>query len=451
MSPEDALRNVLQLAEQEQRDAGRDWRGLGSRELAQRAGLSWSSAKRVLLQMLASGQVRRNGRASSTRYLLPVAAEMATAPALADDLRATSSAGAALLAALQRPLGQRPPVGYQRDFVDGYVPNQSTLLPDALLRRLAASAKMGGQQPAGTYARNVITPLLIDLSWSSSRLEGNRYSLLDTRDLFESGIQGGDADAVMLLNHKKAIEFLVNDVPMLGLSEGVICNLHALLLRDLLNDDRGLGTIRSKIVQISDTSYVPAQMPQLLKDMFGKIVAKAQEINNPIEAAFFLWVNIAYLQPFEDGNKRTSRLAANIPLLMYNFAPLSFLDIDSADYAYAMMGVYEQCNTALAADLFEMAYARSVEKYKVQLEAVSAPDPDRLRLRGAMNDAMGMIIRDRLSLDDAMAALKLNATDVAVLKGFVAQEILNVGEHNYARFNLTLGQLRNWINDGRPG
>ncbi|MGJ7550520.1 Fic family protein [Pseudomonas alloputida] len=66
-------------------------------------------------------------------------------------------------------------------------------------------------------------------------------------------------------------------------------------------------------------------MPSLLDEMFGQVLDKARQIKNPIEAAFFLWINLAYLQPFEDGNKRTSRLAANIPLMLYNCSPLSFL------------------------------------------------------------------------------------------------------------------------------
>src|SRR5690606_14418703 len=107
----------------------------------------------------------------------------------------------------------------------------------------------------------------------------------------------------------------------------------------------------------------------------GLVVDKAKLIKNPIEAAFFLWVNLAYLQPFEDGNKRTTRLSANIPLMLSNCAPLSFLSVETPDYAYAMMGVYERCNVALAVDLFESAYRRSVKRYAILLDAMGIPDP----------------------------------------------------------------------------
>ena len=95
-------------------------------------------------------------------------------------------------------------------------------------------------------------------------------------------------------------------------------------LQDLLADSDALGTIRQTVVNITDTVYVPTQVPSLLQEMLPMVVDKARLIKNPVEAAFFLWVNLAYLQPFEDGNKRCSRLAANIPLMLYNCAPCLF-------------------------------------------------------------------------------------------------------------------------------
>ncbi|HEV3423992.1 MAG TPA: Fic family protein [Paraburkholderia sp.] len=106
----------------------------------------------------------------------------------------------------------------------------------------------------------------------------------------------------MLLNHKRTIEFLIDEVPMYGLTVMVVRNIHALLMQGLLHDENALGAIRQKVVNISNTVYVPAQMPSLLEEMLGIIAGKARDIKNPVEAAFFLWVNLAYLQPFEDGN-----------------------------------------------------------------------------------------------------------------------------------------------------
>lgn len=177
--------------------------------------------------------------------------------------------------------------------MDDYVPNASFLLPENLAQALAGEGRMRGQQPAGTYAHKVLGPLLIDLSWSSSRLEGNRYSLLATEELFKHGTTASDLDAVMLLNHKAAIEFMIDAVPEYGLISAVIRNLHAILMQDLLADTNRLGNIRRKVVNISDTTYVPAQAPPLLEEMFEHIVDKARQVKNPVEAAFFLWVNLA--------------------------------------------------------------------------------------------------------------------------------------------------------------
>ncbi|MEQ3439900.1 Fic/DOC family protein [Stenotrophomonas maltophilia] len=220
-------------------------------------------------------------------------------------------------------------------------------------------------------------------------------------------------------------------------------------MRDLLADASALGNIRSKMVQIKDTSYIPEQAPGVLQEMFSRIVFKARQIDNPIEAAFFLWVNIAYLQPFEDGNKRTSRLAANIPLLMYNFAPLSFLDVDAHDYAYAVMGIYEQCDVALAVDVFEAAYSRSIQKYRIQLAAATAPDLIRLRLRGTINDVIGLIVRDGWSLPQTLEALSLDPGDVAPLRSYAEQELEHLGEHNCSRFYVTMRQVQEWTAAGR--
>src|SRR5690606_22391010 len=153
---------------------------------------------------------------------------------------------------------------------------------------------------------------------------------------------------------------------------GVVSNLHAVLMQDLLVDETSLGTIREKVVNISGSTSVPTQGPALLREMFERILATARLAKNPVAAAFFLWVQLAYLQPLEGGNKRVSRLAANIPLMLYNQAPLSFLDVDREDYALAMMGVYECGDVSMAVDLFAWTYRRSQAKYKVVLDAVGS-------------------------------------------------------------------------------
>lgn len=418
---------------------------------------------RYLERLEADGMIERLGRSSSTRYRL-VGSAQPVAPVLSAPLAATSAlapVGASalswsaqalnLMVELDAPLGVRTPVSYQRKFVDDYQPNQTFLLPESLANELYRKARMQGQQSAGTYARNVSGQLLIDLAFSSSRLEGNRYSRLDTEVLFEVGCADpGDLDATMLLNHRQAIEFLIDEVPLYGLSVPIICNLHTLLMQELLKNEEALGTIRNKVVSISNTVYVPAHAPQLLDIMLMQIVEKAKVIKNPVEAAFFLWVNIAYLQPFEDGNKRTSRLSANIPLLLYNCAPLSFLDVSADDYGRARIGVYEQLNTSIAADLFAWTYRQSIAKYAPKVAAAGQPDPFRAKYRDVISDIVAQVVRDREPLTKVIADLGLDPGVAAQLQGTIKDDLSRLGEHNFSRDRLRMREIQRWLDDGRP-
>lgn len=423
---------------------------LSSGELSSSLRIGKSTVKRHVDSLLKEGRLLKVGSGRGTRYT----SEIALPPVNLQDVASAGleppSKSSALLEYLQAPLSARDITGYAREFVDGYIPNQSSLLPATLAETLRQEGQMGGQQPAGTYARKVLEQLLIDLAWSSSKLEGNKYSLLATEELFKSGIEGGDFDAVMLLNHKQAIEFLVDAVPDYGLTSPVVSNLHSILMHDLMSDSEGLGTIRKKIVNISGTTYTPLQSPILLQEMFEDIVTKARQIKNPVESAFFLWVNLAYLQPFEDGNKRTSRLAANIPLMIYNSAPLSFLDADVTDYAYAMMGIYEKQDVSLAIDLFVHLYRRSIKRYRVTLDAMGVPDPFRLLHREDLNLAIRDIVVARQGIESVIASLGIDASEKERFKSLLVDELRVLQLHNFARYRLGMRQVEQWIKDGRP-
>jgi fido (protein-threonine AMPylation protein)/DNA-binding transcriptional ArsR family regulator len=439
MSLEEEILNTIGEARDVQYSSG---------ELARKLNVGKSTTKRHLDQLINKGLVIRKGMGKATRYTL--AEVSALAESLPQHYLKQASEAEQLLAYLNTPLTLRDITGYVREFVDEYIPNQTFLLPKPLAQTLMEEGRMAGQQPAGTYARKVLEQLLIDLSWSSSRLEGNRYSLLATEELFRSGTQAGDIDAVMLLNHKQAIEFLVDSVPQFGLTPALIRNLHSILMRDLLPDAASLGSIRTKIVNISDSTYIPLQVPTILEELFNEIIDKACQIKNPVESSFFLWVHLAYLQPFEDGNKRTSRLAANIPLMINNNAPLSFLDADPTRYAYAMMGVYEKRNMALAVELFELVYRRSIKKYTVTLEAMGIPDPFRLRYREALNQVIGTVVLDRNNVDAVIAEIGIDEHDVPRFSTLVQEELRVLDVFNCARYRLTMGQVKEWVDDGRP-
>jgi fido (protein-threonine AMPylation protein) len=401
--------------------------------------------------------IRHDGGRATAYSLGPATAEARAptreqAPATtAPGVLQWSPAARAVLTELSKPVAARAPVTYQRRFVDSYVPNQSALLPPAMADRLFEQGRSQGRLPAGTYARRVLEQLLIDLSWHSSRLEGNRLSLLDTRELFARGrADANDPDATMLLNHKDAIEFLVDAVPEQGLTVPVVRNLHSLLMQGLMEDARAVGAIRRKIVNIDDSVYVPSQVPSLLEEMLALVVEKSRLVRNPLEAAFFLWVNIAYLQPFEDGNKRTSRLSANIPLLLGNCAPLSFLDVDVNDYAHAMLGVYERRDTTMAGELFEWTYRRSIAKYRTVQQAIGVPGPLRVAYREQLRDVVQRVVGGD-SLAAAVAALGLPEGDWERFEALAREELRHLEPYNCARYRLSMGVVEQWIRAGRPG
>ena len=413
---------------------------------------------RALRDLQASGFLIKLGDGRSTRYVATDAAKaklgaLSSTPTPAGTgLLVWSQAALPLVETLRAPLGTRTPVGFDSSFVGSYIPNQSSLLPPQLAADLFNAGCSRDQLPAGTYVREVLEQLLIDLSWSSSRLEGNNKSLLDTKELFELGEQTGpmDEDTLMLLNHKDAIEFMVDAVPKDGITLHVLVDLQSKLMKDLLKDSRDIGSIRRRIVNIDGSVYSPSNIPTLLEETLKTIIDKARFIRNPVEAAFFLWVNVAYLQPFADGNKRTSRLSANMPLMLYNCAPLSFLDVERSDYAIAMLGVYEQRNVAAAVELFEFIYRRSIQKYSVLRASLTVPDPLRARYRQALNEIMQLVVFYSRTLDDAFFAVPIDAMDRVALRIIANTELDHLEQYNCARYNLARGMTQRWIDAGRP-
>ena len=418
------------------------------------------TVNRYIAALVKDGLVLKLGVGPATRYkaatrmdhdVSVTASSQATAKARARIAPAWSAKALELRTELEAPIATRKPVTYQRQFVDRYVPNQSFLLQPDVAESLFLSGRTQGQQPASTYARKVLEQLLIDLSWHSSRLEGNRKSLLDTRELFAKGrTAGDDLEASMLLNHKESIEFMVDAVPEYGITAAVVRNIQSLLMQGLLENPDSIGAIRKTVVNISNSVYLPTQIPNLLEEMLGLIIEKARHVKNPVEAAFFLWVNIAYLQPFEDGNKRTSRLCANLPLMLSNCAPLSFLDVEQEDYAIAVTGVYERLDVTLAAELFEWTYRRSIEKYQVVLESMGMLDPFRARHREHLGEAMRLVVQETATAAEALETLSLTQADQDAFLALLRRELHSLEPFNCARYRLSIRKTQEWIDKGRP-
>lgn len=184
---------------------------------------------------------------------------------------------------------------------------------------------------------------VIELSWKSSQIEGNTYSLIETEALIKQNIQakGHPKDeAVMILNHKSAFDSIIkNKKTFQKISYSDIVQLHGILTRDLVSSG-----VRSQPVRISGSVYTPPSHKSELESLLRKIIRHINIVEYPPEKALIASVILAYLQPFADGNKRTSRMLANAILLSYGYFPLSYRSIDVSEYRKAIILFYEQNN-----------------------------------------------------------------------------------------------------------
>jgi hypothetical protein len=440
--------------------------GLALHELEARlAGIaSRRSLQRRLNAWHRKGIVRAEGIRRGRRYVLPPPSAAAPpvavsdlavqlTPGVADATVLISIAGEEIRDLVRRPIADRQPVGYQRSFLDDYVPNASRYLTEPLQQHLheLGRTRPDQQRPAGTYARHILGRLLIDLSWSSSRLEGNTYSLLDTQRLIERGSAAPGKDVKetqMILNHKAAIELLVDAAEEVGVNRYTITNLHALLADNLLDNPADAGRLRETPIAISSSTYIPTAIPQLIAEMFGVLLEKAAAIDDPFEQSFFLMVQLPYLQPFVDVNKRTSRLAANIPLITENLVPLSFIDVPEQVYIDGLIGVYEQNRVELLRDVFVWAYERSSRHYKTVRDSLPEPDPFRIKYRDALIEFIGEIVRRGVNPTDAktaaLAAELVPAEDLARFRDLAFAEVGRLHEGNIARFRIRPSEFRKW-------
>lgn len=359
-----------------------------------------------------------------------------------------------LLAVVNRPIEQRIAVGYNREMLDGYQPNVTSYLDPIELNRLKLLGQTANMnQPAGTYARQVLNRLLIDLSWNSSRLEGNSYSLLETHRLLEEGrlpVARKESDTQMILNHKDAIEFLVQSTDdSVGFNRYSILSLHALLSNNLLPDSAASGRLRMHAVGIGRSVYHPPDMPQLIEAYFELFLQKVGAIINPFEQAFFAMVHIPYLQPFDDVNKRVSRLAANIPLNRHNFAPLSFTDTPEELYISGLLAVYELNQVTLLKEVFMYAYERSAARYASVRQTLGEPDSFRLKYRSQIAHLIHAVIKNNLVDEAASSAIRnaagnLPAEDMKRFIESVESELMNLHEGNFARYKVTPSDFNKW-------
>jgi len=205
--------------------------------------------------------------------------------------------------------------------------------------------------------------LTIELSWKSSRIEGNTYSLVDTEILIKENKEAAGhkkAEAIMILNHKKALDYIFSKISTFRkLNLFKIRNIHNLLIADL-NVEKGL---RKRPVGIVGTRYKPLDNGHQIKEAVQKMTKLINAQKDSFAKALLAILMISYIQPFEDGNKRTARIVGDAILLAHRVCPLSFRSVNEADYKKALLVFYEQNNIRFFKELFVEQFKFAVENY----------------------------------------------------------------------------------------
>jgi Fic family protein len=214
-----------------------------------------------------------------------------------------------------------------------------------------------------TEYRKEMERLGIDLSWKSSQIEGNTYSLLETERLLKDKQTASGKtkeEAVMLLNHKDALDFVLADPEYLReISVRRIEELHTLLVKEL-DVDKG---IRRRRVGVTGTNYRPLDNEYQIREALEDTCRLINSKENVFEKALLALVLLSYIQAFADGNKRTARITSNAILIANRYCPISFRSVDSVDYKKAMLIFYEQNNISAFKKIFIDQFAFAVNTY----------------------------------------------------------------------------------------
>ena len=211
--------------------------------------------------------------------------------------------------------------------------------------------------------RKEMERLGVDLSWKSSQIEGNTYSLLETERLLKDKQTASGKtkeEAIMLLNHKDALDFVL-DVPdyLKELSVHRIENIHSILTKELEVD----RNIRHRRVGITGTNYRPLDNEFQIREALEDTCTLVNGKDNVFEKALLTLVLLSYIQAFVDGNKRTARITSNAILIANGYCPISFRTVDSIEYKKAMLMFYEQNNIAAFKKIFIEQFLFAVKTY----------------------------------------------------------------------------------------
>lgn len=313
---------------------------------------SFATTKRAIAALVKTGQLISEGQTRATRYILSPANQLFGLIDMAiyfekeiDERKIKEGFNFQLITDILRDV----------DLFTADEANQLKQLQEEFLNNVS-------HMTPSAYNKEM-ERLAIDLSWKSSQIEGNTYSLLETERLLkdkETAAGKPKDDATMLLNHKEALNFIIENTDyVVPLTIARIEDIHSILIKDLEVE----RNIRQRRIGISGTNYKPLdnehQIREALEDMCRLINRK----NNVFEKSLLALVLLSYIQAFNDGNKRTARIVSNAILIANQHCPISFRTIDAVEYKKAMLIFYEQNNISVFKKIFIEQFRFAVKTY----------------------------------------------------------------------------------------
>ena len=314
--------------------------------------VSYATVKRILTKLAADNLIVTKGKGKGTKYLISPAYELIQPIDIENYYEKEID---------ERKINEN----FNFQLITNVL-NKCNIFTDTELKKLTTLQD--------TYMNNVsqlieteyikeLERLAIDLSWKSSQIEGNTYSLLETERLLkEKETASGKTkdEAIMLLNHKDAIDFIVENPDYLTpLSISKIEDIHSILIKELAIDKN----LRKRRIGISGTNYRPLDNEFQITEALSDTCKLINKKGNVFEKALLVLVLISYIQPFMDGNKRTARIVSNAVLMNNNYCPISFRTVDSIDYKKAMLLFYEQNNISTFKEIFINQFEFAVKTY----------------------------------------------------------------------------------------
>ena len=316
-------------------------------------GISLVTVKRELSRMAISGLLTASGRGRSRAYTISVLG------------RVLSNVDASIYNAIE-PDKRYGLANFNFDLLSAFPSEIFTSAELAALERATDEYRKRTADLPSAIQKKELERLIIELSWKSSKIEGNTYTLLDTEKLIleHKEAPGHDKkEARMILNHKEAFEFIhSHKKEFRSLTRANLEQLHGIVVKDL-----SVGTgLRQNPVGVTGSKYQPLDNIHQIREAVETLAAAISKASTPYAKALLALIGISYVQPFEDGNKRTARIMANAFLLAHDRAPLSYRSVEEKDYREATLVFYELNSIVPFKDIFIEQYVFAAKNYAVK-------------------------------------------------------------------------------------